>query len=641
MELGGQVRARVLVALALVATAAASRLAWQIGFDPETRFFSTRSPATWVTEAIEPTARLRLQEEREVLFRTSFALDALPARATLRARVHRSGVVLLNGQEAGLDLGDSNPNWKRVRERDVAALLRPGTNEIAIYTHAAVGPPAAWLALEAPGLVVVTDATWTSTTVGGSPQPVRLATTPMSAWGDVGERKDQVLPALRAGLPWLGVFALAAALALALSRARPQPRARWLLGASALAAAALAWHNRALDPNLGFDSTAHLDYVRFILEQRRLPFATDGWSMYHPPLYYAAGAALFALVGESVAALRGLNALAVALQCAAILGSLRLLWPDQPRRVLAGFVLGAFVPMQLYLAQYVTNEVWTAAFASSAVYLCLRILSREDRSLGAHLVLGAVLGAALLTKVSALLVAGVVLAVLGGRLLARGERSPRVWLASVGAAMLAMVVVAGWSYARVAWQFGSPLVGNWDAASGFLWWQDPGYRTAWDYLRFGESLTRPVYSAWNGCPDALYSTLYGDALIGGMASPSDAPPWRYDLMLVGYWLALVPTAGVLVGLGAALVRFVREPSAEWLLVLGVALCTAFALISLSLRLPFYAQCKAFYGLSALVPFAAFGGLGLDLVAARIGRAKALLWVAVGTWALCSFTTYWS
>jgi peptidoglycan/LPS O-acetylase OafA/YrhL len=89
------------------------------------------------------------------------------------------------------------------------------------------------------------------------------------------------------------------------------------------------------------------------------------------------------------------------------------------------------------------------------------------------------------------------------------------------------------------------------------------------------------------------------------------------------------------------VQIVREPRPEWWLMLGVALATAFALISLSLRLPFYAQCKAFYGLSALVPFAAFGGLGLELVATRLGRARALLWILVGTWALCSYATYWS
>ncbi len=641
MERGGQVRARVWIALACVAAAAAAYLGWQIGFDPETRFLSAHAPAEWLTEPLEPTSRLRHANDREVLFRTTFALAARPAQASLHARIHRAGVVLLNGQETGLVQDESDPNWKRGHQRDVAPLLRAGENELVVYTRARNGPPAVWLALEGPGLRVLSDASWTASAIDGSPQPVRLASTPMRAWSAGAVQPPGLGAVLLASAPWLATFAGLAALALVALHRAPALGPRALLGASALAIAALVWHNRALDPALGFDADDQLAYVRFIVEQGRLPLATDGWSMYHPPLYYLAGAALYALFDQSVAALRALNGLALLVQCAALLGSLRLLFPEQPSKVAAGFVLGVFVPMQLYLAQYVTNEVWTAAFSSAAIYLCLRIVTRDERSLGAHLALGALLGAALLTKVSALLVAAAVFAALAAHLFARGERSPRVWLAKLGAVSVALLAVAGWSYARVAWHLGSPLVGNWDPVTGFLWWQDPGYRTAWDYLRFGESLREPVFSAWNGCPDALYSTLWGDGLIGGMAGVEDAPPWRYELMRAGYWLALVPSAGVLVGLCAALARLWREPRAEWLLLLGVAFGTGFALISLSLRLPFYAQCKAFYGLSALVPFAVFGGLGLDWIAARLGRAQALVWVALGTWALCAYATYWS
>jgi hypothetical protein len=111
--------------------------------------------------------------------------------------------------------------------------------------------------------------------------------------------------------------------------------------------------------------------------------------------------------------------------------------------VLAGFVLGAFVPMQLYLAQYVTNEVWMAAFASSALYLCLRILLRNDRSTGAHLALGAVLGAALLTVRRSVAVA--VLVALP-RISSRAASAPRAGCER-GRGRTALLAVAGWSYA--------------------------------------------------------------------------------------------------------------------------------------------------------------------------------------------------
>jgi hypothetical protein len=112
-------------------------------------------------------------------------------------------------------------------------------------------------------------------------------------------------------------------------------------------------------------------------------------------------------------------------------------------------------------------------------------------------------------------------------------------------------------------------------------------------------------------------------------------------MFAGYWLALLPSLGVLTGLVVSLRRLVRQPCAEWLLLLGLAGATGLALASLSLALPSYAQCKAFYGLQALVPFAALGALGLDLLARRLGRAGDLIWVLLGTWALCSWATYWA
>ena len=57
-----------------------------------------------------------------------------------------------------------------------------------------------------------------------------------------------------------------------------------------------------------------------------------------------------------------------------------------------------------------------------------------------------------------------------------------------------------------------------------------------------------------------------------------------------------------------LVRFLRRPSAEWLLVLGLAFLAALALVHMSIALPYQCHVKAFYGLCALVPLCAFGAL---------------------------------
>lgn len=399
-------------------------LAWRAAWSPDVAFFVRRAPAEWVLHATPPSVDARPATAQRVAFRTRFHLERVPERATLRVRVHRRGSALVNGVAVGLPPAAS---WKRVREVDVTAWLRAGSNELVVGARASRGPPAAWVALEGPGLLVASDATWTSRIAGepwSSARPVRLATRPMSEWGERPLAARTTLVALRQGFPWLAAFALASGAALVAGRRFGAPPAGALLASSALALGLLCWHNRGLDPELGFDASAHLDYVRLILAERRLPLADEGWETYQPPLYYAAGAALLRLGGGSAGALRWLNALAAVASAAALLGSLRILFPSDPRRVLAGFALGASAPMQLYLAQYVTNEVWAAAFASLAVWLALRILARRDTRLAPHLVLGALLGAALLTKFSTLLALGAVLAALAARLVASGERRP-------------------------------------------------------------------------------------------------------------------------------------------------------------------------------------------------------------------------
>ena len=64
-------------------------------------------------------------------------------------------------------------------------------------------------------------------------------------------------------------------------------------------------------------------------------------------------------------------------------------------------------------------------------------------------------------------------------------------------------------------RFGTPLLINGGLLSGFTWWQDPGYHTTPDYLRFGRSLMNPLFSGFAGFADGIYSTLWGDGLCGG------------------------------------------------------------------------------------------------------------------------------
>jgi 4-amino-4-deoxy-L-arabinose transferase-like glycosyltransferase len=99
--------------------------------------------------------------------------------------------------------------------------------------------------------------------------------------------------------------------------------------------------------------------------------------------------------------------------------SLRLLFPRQFGRQLVGLVLAAFLPMNLYLSHYVTNETSAALLVSVSVYLCLRILKTGTNSYASFSMLGFVIGAAVLTKFTAVVAIPFIVGALAGQVFAR------------------------------------------------------------------------------------------------------------------------------------------------------------------------------------------------------------------------------
>ena len=165
---------------------------------------------------------------------------------------------------------------------------------------------------------------------------------------------------------------------------QPTPRWRERISLFVLAGLwlALFWNNARLLPfHVGFDSAEHLKYIGYIQEHRAFPLPTEGLEMYQPPLYYLVGAAALSACKLSindpwsVVVLRLLGGFFGIAQFVLVFLSLRLLLPV--RAAFIGLLLAAFLPMHLYLAHYVTNEMLAATLATAALYLCLRLLKSE------------------------------------------------------------------------------------------------------------------------------------------------------------------------------------------------------------------------------------------------------------------------
>lgn len=669
MKVHGQTLEFSRLALGLVIVGVAGALAglwWASTGRADVSFLPEMAPAEWIVYPVTPDGNSQPMLELPTVFRKSFVLGSVPRNAVLRIAGFHRYTLAINGTGAGKPR-QTGKNWKRPDRFDLAGQLQSGTNWIEVTVFNTNGPPALWLSLDAGGLQVNSGTTWLASYAGAvwraavpaaAPRPVTTGSPfyrPPLPWTSLGRRWPTLLvfTLLSAAVCWL----------LGNRRLFPLPNSNlaplmtkpgrwdWLPTVLPLTMLAGLWialfaNNLAALPYLtGFDAQAHLDYIRYIQEHHALPLASQGFEMFQPPLYYLLSAGWLGLLHMSVSDLDGIAALrtlglAIGLtHCAIVWATLRLLFPAQRSTVGWGLVLAAFLPPLLYLSQYVTNEAFAAMLVSACLWLTICAMQQERMSWPLCAGLGLCLGAALLAKSSALLVVPLVFGALLWKWLETRARASRQWTARLGLIFALCALVGGWHYARLWIHYGSPLVGNWDSPLGFSWWQYDGYRTSSFYLRFGDALQHP----WNGLPNSfaegVYTTLWGDGLLSSAVDFFSRPPWNYDLMAVGYWLALLPTFAVLAGGILALFRFIRRPSAEWFLVLGFGGLVLWAVVYMSLIVP-YSTAKAFYGLSALVPFCAIGALGLDFLTRRNRVLRSLVCVFLGLWAVNNYACFW-
>ena len=617
-------------------------LCWQAWWNPKIQFLAPGS-APWILYPSPPQTRGLVGMELPAEFHRQLVLAEKPTRAILDFRCFQRGQIFINGQPG---IAETPPNWKHSSRVDVASQLYKGTNEITATIWAATGPPALSLRLQTDDATLFTDESWDVSLAGALRLPAcRAGEIVESLPGNPLFDREQIAPALRRTLGREFFFLTIAALGIFSWRYVRSPKC-------ALTILAIAWcvlltHNfRYLTIPVGFDAVRHLDYVNYIQTHGSLPLANQGWEMYQAPLYYVISSMLLnvlhdaATSADGLTALRLLNLLAGAANVAFVWCGLRMIFPDAWKKQFAGAALAAFVPCQLYLLHYTTNEVLAAALGSASLWLCLKCVHTEKLSTPWCAGLGFSLGAACLTKASGIVLLPVIFAALAGALIARREYSPLAWLRSLGLVCVLALGISGWHYWRLWSQFGTPLAGNWSPGVSPPWWQRPGYLTPKYFLTFGRALTDPFFSGYHSFWDGLYSTCVGDALWGGGKNMIERPPWNYNLMSVGFLLALGPV--FLIGSGAfvALCRFVRQPLVDWFLLIGVSGAFLCALALMALKLPFYGQAKAFYALPVLLPICAFAVAGFDFWTGR-RRLVALIALTLSViWIVNTYMAFW-
>jgi tetratricopeptide (TPR) repeat protein len=638
---------------------------WLCRYDNGIPFLPAAGSAEWIVYPKPPDTTPHGAMPFWAVFRRSFTLTSAPATAKLSVRVFKQGMVRINGRVVDNFLLRGQ-DWKTCHTSDVTKFLQGGENEISVTVSNSLGPPALWLSLKGDTLALCSDPEWQVSLVGAAQQKAVLASQPPAIRpGNHLFGRELMIDSLRRTWPGLLLILLVSVVVIggsnrflrSKSATNPDCASR-AEGVDYLAVAPLAvlvviiisWivlfgnNLPQIAALFGFDRDGHQQYIDYILQKKALPLADEGWQMYQPPLFYVLSALIIGPFGwtasadSAVLALRGFSALTGIGHLVLIFLCLRLMFPGQPRRQIVGLLLAGFLPANLCLSHHITNEGLAALFVTAALYFTLRLLRAERCSARLAIAVGTCLGLALLTKFSAVLAIPFVVVALAWR--RNTTSAARNAVSSLSLVLVSLLAVCGWHFARVWHRFGTPLIGNWDPRLPFAWWQDPGCHTGAWYGRFGEALICPLFSSLTSFADGVYATLWGDGLCSGSALTDFRPQWNYDLMNAGYLLSILAMALLVAGAIVVLVRFIRQPTAEWSLVLGLVSAFAAGIGLMTLRVASYAQVKAFYALPALFPLCAVAAVGWDVLEKKSAALRPLLRVGLLAWAITVYSAFW-
>lgn len=402
------------------------------------------------------------------------------------------------------------------------------------------------------------------------------------------------------------------------------------------AAAAARVHNAfAFPPLHDFDGAGHALNV-FRLYQGRLPDPAT-WSGFHPPLFHAAGAALWSLLPAAVPVHAGLRLLSAAAGFAALVVASRALARFVPRADAAvAIALVAGSAVFALPTSMLGNETTCVLFTTLALAALARTPASEDPRATRH-AMGTVGLAALaaLAKSTGLVAVGVSWLWLAWR----GRRSPARALRPLALSALVAVLLLGAHYGRLLAHGGSllaPLSGyaHSEAMRAAMSGQPPGFRSLAHYLRVPRSaLVAPFHDApgmVTSVPGLLYASTWADG--HGRLLPAKDPRVARVAALLAIG-GLLPTAIGCLGARAAWRRRHRlGPTAPWFLFAALLLA---GFVVQSWLLPYYSAVKASYLLPALLPFAlllALGTASLPGGARAAARAALLAYALAAGWA---------
>lgn len=358
-------------------------------------------------------------------------------------------------------------------------------------------------------------------------------------------------------------------------------------------------HNTLLyPPTKGFDAPDHIKYISYVQTFKTLPLPSQGWEMYHPPLYYILTSLIPTLKSTQFFNL-------ILLICISVFVLIFFLQKYKDFRfAIVGVTFMLSIPVLNYSIPQISNEILSTFFLLMGLMYYYSNQNRLTRR--TSVALGVIAGLSLLTKFTGVvLVASIII-----DLCIKRWRNPGNAIRHILIILLTAFVLSGWVYTRNFFLYRTPFVSNIDL---FHIKQVPPIRdisffTNTSALRTRDFHNSTYYSLWGG----IYFTVFHDeqsSLIPDREKDKTSP------QLVNIPMRILLFAGV-----GFIYTLFKKRNDRILIIYSFVLLTTFILYCF--RYPGSTSVKGIYLLSSLLPLTIFG---LNL----IRRFEFILYFAYG------------
>lgn len=360
--------------------------------------------------------------------------------------------------------------------------------------------------------------------------------------------------------------------------------------------AILQLHNISLYPaEKGFDATGHIQYVQIIKNEKRLPLANEGWSTYHPPLYYTLSSLL-----PGIKPVQFMNFFTWLIFILLVYFFIVKHYKNKFFGLLGSLLAGS-LPVFLYVTPMVSNEFFSGLMMSAVIiYYLIYFLNKKEKSNKESVFLGILLGLSLLSKSTAI----VLLAAIFLDILIENKSRIKKILPVLSKILIIALLVSGWFYIKTAILFGSPFISNLDFPGNTVV-QSPGFRDLNFFLDPTGFLKLDIfnahyYSLWAG----IYYSWFFDghnALI-----PSQA------FSKAGIALVISSLPLFLLSVLGFIKKLKSINKTNRLLFIYPSILFLFFIIY-NFKYPFYSAVKSVYMVSAVIPWIYFVISGISVL----------------------------